>query len=159
MALRILRRRDWAEEVLQESFVSVWRHAVRYDETKGAPMTWMIRIVRNQAFDWVHPSRPDGFEQRHAQHLHGVDDEGLIDPRMLAQNGTVAFLESEQQRDRIARCLSALEAKQRQSIVLVFFHGLTHSELAAHLREPLGTVKAWVRRGLKRLGACLAGNE
>ena len=145
--------------MLQESFVSVWRHAVRYDETKGAPMTWLIRIVRNQAFDWVHPSRPDGFEQRHVQHVLGVDDEGLIDPRMLAENGTVAFLESKEQRDRIARCLSALEAKQRQSIVLVFFHGLSHSELALHLREPLGTVKAWVRRGLKRLGACLAGNE
>lgn len=122
-------------------------------------MTWMIRIVRNQAFDWVHPSRPDGFEQRYAQHLHNVDDERLTDPRTLAQSGTVAFLESEEQRDRIARCLSALEAKQRQSIVLVFFHGLSHSELATHLREPLGTVKAWVRRGLKRLGECLAGSK
>jgi len=158
VALRILRRRDWAEEVLQESFVSVWRHAVRYDETKGAPMTWMIRIVRNQAFDWVHPSRPDGFEQRHGNRLDGAGDEGMIDLEALAQDGTVAFLEGEQQRDRITRCLNALEAKQRQSIVLVFFHGLSHSELAAHLRQPLGTVKAWVRRGLKRLAMCLAGN-
>ena len=53
VAVRLLKRSDWAEEVLQESFVSVWRHAARYDRTRGAPMTWLIRIVRNQSFDWI----------------------------------------------------------------------------------------------------------
>jgi RNA polymerase sigma-70 factor (ECF subfamily) len=55
----------------------------------------------------------------------------------------------------LARCLQQLESKQRQSIMLAFFHGLSHSELANHLQQPLGTVKTWVRRGLERLKGCL----
>ena len=56
----------------------------------------------------------------------------------------------------LARCLQALEARQRQAIALAFYDGLSHVELASHLRQPLGTVKTWVRRGLLRLKACLA---
>jgi RNA polymerase sigma-70 factor (ECF subfamily) len=55
----------------------------------------------------------------------------------------------------LARCMQQLEAKQRQSIMLAFFHGLSHSELAEHMKQPLGTVKTWVRRGLERLKMCL----
>jgi RNA polymerase sigma-70 factor, ECF subfamily len=159
MALRILKRRDWAEEVLQESFVRVWRHAGRYDRNKGAPMTWLFRIVHNQALDWISPSRADGFERAHGQalddpdqFLHDVADSGHhAHPAELADYARRA--------DRITACLAHLEARHRQSIVLVFFHGLSHGDLARHLRQPLGTVKAWVRRGLKSLGACLAARE
>jgi RNA polymerase sigma-70 factor (ECF subfamily) len=157
MALRILRRRDWAEEVLQESFVSVWRHAARYDPNKGAAMTWLIRIVRNQAFDWIGPSRPDGFER-----MRMLPGEELDEHALEASAGTSAdsadLLEYSRLADRISACLAALDAKQRQSIVLVFFHGLSHGDLARHLRQPLGTVKAWVRRGLVNLKSCLAGS-
>lgn len=156
MALRILKRRDWAEEVLQESFVSVWRHAGRYDKTKGAAMTWLIRIVRNQALDWIHPSRPDGFERVHASAIDLLGDDildGMGNPG--AANGA-ELVEYSQRADRVAACLAALDARQRQSLVLVFFHGLSHSDLARHLQHPLGTVKAWVRRGLAQLASCLA---
>jgi RNA polymerase sigma-70 factor (ECF subfamily) len=57
----------------------------------------------------------------------------------------------------VARCLQQLESKQRQSIMLAFFHGLSHTELARHMQQPLGTVKTWVRRGLERLKGCLSG--
>jgi RNA polymerase sigma-70 factor (ECF subfamily) len=149
VALRILRRRDWAEEVLQEAYVSVWRHAARYDRDKGAAMTWLIRIVRNQAYDWVAPARPDGFERQHAVSTEGLDETlpdgaDLLAGIGLAESGA-----------RLADCLRGLDAPQRQSLALVYFHGLTHHDLAAHLRQPLGTVKAWVRRGLKRLRLCL----
>lgn len=155
MALRILKRRDWAEEVLQESFISAWRHAARYDRNKGAAMTWLIRIVRNQAFDWIHPSRPDGFERIHAQVADAdladaaAHDHDTSDGAELAQYARHA--------ERINACLASLDGRERQSLVLVFFHGLSHSDLARHLRQPLGTVKAWVRRGLVRLGSCMAG--
>jgi RNA polymerase sigma-70 factor, ECF subfamily len=151
----MLRRRDWAEEVLQESFVSVWRHAGRYDHSKGTVMTWMIRIVRNQALDWIAPSRPDGFERRSAGDPVDLDPAQLDGAwplgRPLADDAPLAA--------RLLVCLDRLDAPQRQSIALVFFHGMSHIDLAAHLREPLGTVKAWVRRGLKRLRACLAAAD
>jgi RNA polymerase sigma-70 factor (ECF subfamily) len=59
----------------------------------------------------------------------------------------------------LARCLELLEGRQRQSIMLAFFHGMSHSQVAGHMKEPLGTVKTWVRRGLERLKGCLQGAE
>ncbi len=159
MALRMLKRRDWAEEVLQESFVSIWRHAARYDQSKGAAMTWMIRIVRNQSLDWIHPSRPDGFERIHGQVVDDLDNVALDPSGFISENEPVEFLEYSRQAERIAGCLARLDARQRQSIVLVFFHGLSHGDLARHLQQPLGTVKAWVRRGLKSLRSCLGASD
>ena len=158
LALRMLKRRDWAEEVLQESFVSVWRHAARYDRNKGAAMTWLIRIVRNQALDWIHPSRPDGFERQHAGTTDLLGDDLLDAVANVGAADAAELLDYSRRSERIAACLRGLDARQRQSLVLVFFHGLSHGDLARHLQQPLGTVKAWVRRGLARLTSCLAGN-
>ncbi len=157
VALRMLKRREWAEEVLQESFVSVWRHAARYDMSKGAAMTWLIRIVRNQALDWIGPSRPDGFERSRAVPDDLLDEEAREGPAGV-QAESAELLEYSRLAERIAACIAALEARQRQSIVLVFFHGLSHGDLARHLQQPLGTVKAWVRRALRSLKSCLAGS-
>jgi RNA polymerase sigma-70 factor (ECF subfamily) len=153
VALRILRRPEWAQEVLQESYVAAWRHAARYDSERGAVMTWLIRIVRNQAFDRLAPTRADSHAQLHA--LDASDDDLLervaagddSDPQRRAHDAQDAA--------RLADCLGALDAAQRQSLMLVFFHGLSHGDLAQHMKLPLGTVKAWVRRGLKRLRLCL----
>lgn len=158
LALRMLKRRDWAEEVLQESFVSVWRHAARYDRNKGAAMTWLIRIVRNQALDWIHPSRPDGFERQYAVTTTMLGDDLLDAVANVGAAGAAELVDYSRRSERVAACLRGLDARQRQSLVLVFFHGLSHGDLARHLQQPLGTVKAWVRRGLARLTSCLAGN-
>jgi RNA polymerase sigma-70 factor, ECF subfamily len=149
MALRILHRQDWAEEVLQESFVSIWQHAGDYTAAKSAPVTWMTSIVRNRALDFLRRPReelPGEFEAM----LEVIADEtpGLLD----------GLAEREEARS-LVRCLETLEPSQRQTIALAFFHGLTHSELAAHLKAPLGTVKTWVRRGLERLKSCLGAIE
>lgn len=156
MALRILRRPDWTEEVLQESFVSVWRHAARYDRSKGAAMTWLFRIVRNQALDWISPSRPDGFERLHGVAADDFDAVVAEASQAAGARGHDEFTQYARRSEHIAGCLAALDARQRQSVALVFFHGLSHGELAVHLHQPLGTVKAWIRRGLKSLGACLS---
>jgi len=146
VALRILRREDWAEEVLQECYVNVWRHAPEYNASRAAPMTWMTSIVRNRCLDWLRRPNP----------LPLADlDEGAEEALESDRPGPLDELERGRESGAIARCLRALEAKQRQAIALAFYDGLSHAELAQHLREPLGTVKTWVRRGLAKLRSCL----
>ena len=147
VALRILRRQDWAEEVLQECYVNVWRHAPEYNASRAAPMTWMTSIVRNRCLDWLRRPNPLPLEV--------LGDEGAADAIEDSSPGPLDELERSQEAGAVARCLRGLEAKQRQAIALAFFDGLSHAELAQHLREPLGTVKTWVRRGLAKLRSCL----
>ena len=146
VALRILRRQDWAEEVLQECYVSIWNHAGNYAVQKSAPLTWMTSIVRNRCLDWLRRPRQEATGQEYDVAVEAWQDDapGPME-QMLASSDAAA----------LARCIRQLEAKQRQSIMLAFFNGLSHTELAQHMRQPLGTVKTWVRRGLERLKSCL----
>jgi RNA polymerase sigma-70 factor (ECF subfamily) len=146
VALRILRREDWAEEVLQDAYVNIWNHAPGYVSGLSAPMTWMTSIVRNRCLDWLRKPR-----------MEVNDAEGdIVEGTPSDTEGPLELLERSSDSRAIAACLKALEAKQRQSIALAFFEGLSHAEVALHLREPLGSVKTWVRRGLVRLKGCLA---
>ena len=144
VSLRIVRERPLAEEALQDSFVSIWNRAADYAPAKSAPLTWMTAIVRNRSVDLVRRTReePDVDDELVAN----LADEGATPDREAAMRGEAHTLRN---------CLAELEAEQRQTIALAFFHGLTHSELANHLRRPLGTVKTHVRRGLIRLRECL----
>jgi RNA polymerase sigma-70 factor, ECF subfamily len=145
VALRIVRREDWAEDVLQECYLRIWNHAPEYRAGLALPMTWMASIVRNRCLDWLRRPR---FEV--------ADEDGAVAASTpSAEAGPLDLLERSGEAADIARCLKGLDAKQRQAIVLAFYEGLSHSELASHLREPLGTVKTWVRRGLLRLKTCL----
>jgi RNA polymerase sigma-70 factor, ECF subfamily len=145
VALRILRREDWAEDVLQECFLRIWDHAPEYRAGLAAPMTWMTSIVRNRCLDWLRRPR-----------LEVIDEEGeLIGAAASEDPGPLAELQSSAEARALRRCLEGLEAKQRQAIALAYYDGLSHAELASHLRQPLGTVKTWVRRGLLRLQSCL----
>jgi RNA polymerase sigma-70 factor, ECF subfamily len=149
VALRILRREDWAEEVLQECYVSIWTHAPDYRPGLAAPMTWMTSIVRNRCLDWLRRPR-----------LELSDEDGAITEAAPSDRaGPLEELELAKSRSAVARCLSELEARQRQAIALAFYDGLSHAELASHMREPLGTVKTWVRRGLLKLKSCLERQE
>ena len=145
VSLRIVRERALAEEALQDGFVNIWNHASDYAQARSAPMTWMTAIVRNRSLDIV----------RRVREAPDVDDALAAN---LADDGPAAVDTLARRADEHAlhECLQELEADQRQSIALAFFHGLSHSELAAHLRKPLGTVKTHVRRGLLRLRDCLA---
>jgi RNA polymerase sigma-70 factor (ECF subfamily) len=145
VALRIVRREDWAEDVLQECYLRFWNHAHEYRAGLAAPMTWMTSIVRNRCLDWLR--RPN-------QEVADADG-AIAESRASDDPGPLAELERSGDAAAIARCLQALDAKQRQAIALAFYDGLSHSELAQHMREPLGTVKTWVRRGLLRLKSCL----
>jgi RNA polymerase sigma-70 factor (ECF subfamily) len=144
VSLRIVRERPLAEEALQDSFVNIWNHASDYAQAKSAPTTWMTAIVRNRSLDIVRRSReePDVDEALTAN---------LVDESAAPARDAQARAEAH----TLERCLEKLDAEQRQTIALAFYHGLTHSELAAHLRRPLGTVKTHIRRGLARLRECL----
>jgi RNA polymerase sigma-70 factor (ECF subfamily) len=148
VSLRIVRERALAEEALQDSFVAIWNHAADYARGKGAPTTWMAAIVRNRSLDLVRRTReaPDVDDALSSQ---------LVDESARPAEDAEAHAEAR----TLERCLKELDAEQRQSIALAFFHGLTHSELAAHLRRPLGTVKTHVRRGLLKLRECLTRGD
>lgn len=150
VALRILRREDWAEEVLQESFVNIWNHVADYTAQKSAPMTWMTAIVRNRALDWLR--RPN---LEHGSEDYDLLVEALPDDALAPD----AALQSRREARALAECLKVLSPDQRQSIALAYVHGLSHGELAQHLRQPLGTVKTWIRRGLERLKGCLGADS
>jgi RNA polymerase sigma-70 factor (ECF subfamily) len=146
VALRILRRQDWAEDVLQECYISIWNHAGNYAVQKSAPLTWMTSIVRNRCLDWL---------RRPQTETTGTEYDVAVEAWQDGSPGPIEQLMAAGDAQALARCLRQLEGKQRQSIMLAFFHGMTHTELAGHMKEPLGTVKTWVRRGLERLKGCL----
>ena len=151
LALQVVRRQSTAEEVLQDAFVTVWNQAKAYSAAKGQPMTWLMTIVRNRSIDLVRAQR-DEVSLTRIDHESGEELEiDIVDDNA----DPMKLLESISSDARVKDCLNSLDAKQRQGITLAFYHGLSHSELAAHLKEPLGTVKAWVRRGLDRLRTCL----
>ncbi|WP_283147926.1 RNA polymerase sigma factor [Silvimonas soli] len=146
LVLRMLRRRDWAEEVMQECYVRIWQHAGDYSAAQSQPLTWMSRIVRNHCIDWLRKPQLE---------VPDVDDV-IVNAWADEAPGPMSLLSQNQESKRIAECLKRLESVQRQVIAMAFFDDLSHSEIAARLAAPLGTVKSWCRRGLEKLKGCLA---
>ena len=144
VANAILRDRDAAADALQDAFLRIARRAGQYDPARGPAEAWLAAIVRHAALDAV---RARGREIP-------TDDPALGDQPVEADalERVAASAEGRRLRD----CLAALEEKNRTGIVLAFVHGLSHAQVAARLDLPLGTVKAWIRRGLLRLRECLA---
>jgi RNA polymerase sigma-70 factor, ECF subfamily len=148
VAMRILRESAAAEEVLQESFVNVWHHAGSYVAARSQPLTWLTSIVRNRCLDRLRKHDVDTVSIDDEDHTMTIADRSPL-PLDLLLSGAEA--------GAVRRCVEALDAGQKQAIALAFYQGLSHSELARHLKQPLGTVKSWIRRGLERLKACLDG--
>jgi RNA polymerase sigma-70 factor (ECF subfamily) len=146
VAVRITRRRDWAEEVLQEAFVNIWNHASGYNAAKSAPMTWMTAIVRNRALDWLRRPREVELDMEQEELMASIPDESPGPEELLRRSLEAGAL---------AECMKTLTGEQQRSVTLAFFYGLSHGELAEQMRKPLGTVKTWIRRGLDRLKSCL----
>jgi RNA polymerase sigma-70 factor (ECF subfamily) len=152
-ALRILNRKELAEEVLQESFVSVWNNAGSYQAGLAAPMTWMTTIVRNRAYDLLR--RVDATVEIDADTF----DKDVMEALESSDPTPFDALSMDAEARALAQCFSRLEGLHRQAIALAFYHDLSHSEVAQQLKLPLGTVKTWVRRGLERLRTCLTRLE
>ena len=156
VVLRIQRDRAQAEDLLQEVYVSVWKAAGGFDAARSQPLTWLTHIARNRAIDSLRRART----QPQVDSLHREDDHDEGRPDALEQQpddapGPLDLLGLASQKRELSACLERLSPPQRQSVALAFFDGLSHAEVAEQLREPLGTVKSWVRRALSTLKGCL----
>lgn len=139
VAMRIVRRKDLAEEATHEAFLRIWRGARGFDPSRGTARAWLFTIVRNQALTILRTEN-----RFSADELPERDDTDL--------HAAVSRLPES---SALRRCLQQLDAGRRDAIVMAYVHGLSHSELAGRLRVPLGTVKSWIRRGLLSLQECM----
>jgi RNA polymerase sigma-70 factor (ECF subfamily) len=144
--MRILRQRALAEDALQDVFVQVWNRAGQYEPGRGSAWGWLVAIARYRAIDLRRREgrMPGGSD--HAIEDIPADDESL-DPS--------AFGLGERTARMLSHCMTALQPRQRDCIVLAFQGGLSHAEVATEIGEPLGSVKSWIRRGLAALKQCL----
>jgi RNA polymerase sigma-70 factor (ECF subfamily) len=160
VVLRINRDRAQAEDVLQEVYVNVWRAARSFDAAQSQPLTWLTSIARNRAIDSLRrgQARPKMQTQGASDGGSADDeDESVYDTVADSAPGPLDLLSRASDARALAACVEQLGTAQRQSVALAFYHGLSHAEVAAQMRQPLGTVKSWVRRALLALKACLQG--
>ena len=160
VVLRINRDRGQAEDILQEVYVNVWRAAKSFDAAQSQPLTWLTSIARNRAIDSLRRAQTQPQMQGHsgAGSAAESEDENVYDTVADASPGPLDLLSQASEARALDQCLEKLSALQRQSVALAFFHGLSHAEVASQMRQPLGTVKSWVRRALMTLKTCLQGS-
>lgn len=145
VCLRILSDRQLAEDVLQDTYLTVWRKADSFDASRASPITWLVTIARNRSIDRLR----SGAAMRKSTSVDealGLADDGPSASEMVEQGQEVA---------RLNGCLDQLEDKVRGCIRTAFLEGVTYDALATRENVPLGTMKSWIRRGLLRLRSCL----
>ena len=159
VVLRINRDRAQAEDILQEVYVNVWRAASSFDAAQSQPLTWLTSIARNRAIDSLRRVQTQPQLRTASASLDGRDseDENVYDTVADDAPGPLDLLSRAAESRALAACMDKLSALQRQSVALAFYQGLSHAEVAEQLRQPLGTVKSWVRRSLMTLRSCLQG--
>ena len=140
--LRLLRRRDAAEDVLQEVFVAVWRRAGDYRAAKRRPLTWLTSIARYRALDIL---RRQGRERPMEEGEEPADESDTGEHEIVDARSA----------DRLNNCMDRLAPEQRRCVRLAYVEGLTHVDIARAVSAPLGTVKSWLRRSLQALKQCM----
>jgi RNA polymerase sigma-70 factor (ECF subfamily) len=146
LVLRILSDREAAEEVLLDVYTQVWRQAATYDRSRGTPLAWLMTIARSRALDRLRSGRQD------RQRKEPLD--AVIEAQSAAANPEEMTVMAERQR-LVRRALDTLSPEQREVIELAYYSGLSHSEIAAQLGQPLGTVKTRTRLGMMKLREAL----
>jgi RNA polymerase sigma-70 factor, ECF subfamily len=147
VALRIVRQRELAEDVLQDVYVAVWQRAGQYDPAIARPMTWLITMVRHRAIDLLRSRHKGGWVEP-GEALREPTESGWLDDS--AQQPERHFDAA-----RVGAYLQRLSPPHRQSVALAYYHGLSHSQVAERLGAPIGSVKSWIRRGLDQLRQCI----
>lgn len=142
LVLRILQQAGTAEEVVQDVFLQLWRNAARYDESRGPFVPWLLTLARNRALDQL---RLKSERQRRRE------DQAEELPAITISPEYEQHLDLKRRAERVRALMGELNAQQKKAIELAYFQGLSHTEIAAALKEPLGTVKSWIRNGLLRL--------
>jgi RNA polymerase sigma factor (sigma-70 family) len=150
VALRVVSKREWAEDVLQEAYLNIWRIAQDYQATLSPPMAWMGLVVRSRGLDFLRRRAVGGVDR--TQEL----DDMISDTVAGDSPNPMDTTQASQQAWALHQCLNQLDGKQREVVSLAYLRDLSHSELAGQLKLPLGTVKTWIRRGLEQLRGCMA---
>lgn len=144
LAMTLLGRRDQAEDSLHDAFVQIWRNAGRFQRAIGSGRAWMYSILRYRALNQL----------RSRGRLIDMDDDFIARAADDSPQAAELF-EQEAQGRQLRRCLQGLERARRHPILLAFYRGLTHDQIAARLAIPLGTIKGRIRAGLRALQECL----
>jgi RNA polymerase sigma-70 factor (ECF subfamily) len=144
VVLRILRRTDLADEVMQDAFLRIWRNAGEFDPTRATPITWMVAIARNRALDVVRKRGEVSIEEE-TQAMEAASDE----PSPLARHEMTDELR------RMLACLGDLEEERRRLVLLAYYSGWSREQLAEKFETPVNTVKTWLRRSLLQIRECL----
>jgi RNA polymerase sigma-70 factor (ECF subfamily) len=153
VVLRINRDRAQAEDILQEVYVNVWRAASGFDAAQAQPLTWLTSIARNRAIDSLRRAQTQ--PQLQSATVNDDEETDVYDAVADETPGPLELLSRAADARALSQCMQGLTAQQRQSVALAFYDGLSHAEVAEKMREPLGTVKSWVRRALMALKSCL----
>ena len=145
VAQRIVRRRELAEEVVQDAFIQIWQKATTFDASLGSARAWIYTIVRHRALNVIRDgAREDLLE---ADELAAVQDRAAIVDDAFGRLATES---------RLRACLEAIEREKRECLLLSYVAGYSHGEIAGVMRVPIGTAKSWVRRALMALKDCMA---
>jgi RNA polymerase sigma-70 factor (ECF subfamily) len=145
VVLRILRRRDVADEVLQEVYVQVWERAHLYAASRGSPVTWMTAIARNRALDELRRKRPVPLE-----------DDADIESIPGEEEHPLDRIERGEALERLRQCLDRLDAERREVVLLAYRDGMSRDALGQRFARPPATIKSWLRRSLLQLRDCLS---
>ena len=149
VALRIVRERAQAEDVLHDAFLSIWQRAASFEAQRGPGRAWLYSVVRNAALNAVRgQARVVNLDE---EAVHAVDDQAALASyrsRMNVQELSVDL-------GKLDGCLGQLEPARRDCIGLAYVDGCTHAEIAQRTATPLGTVKAWIQRGMRALKECM----
>ena len=149
-AVRMVTNREWAEDVLQEAFLNIWRIAGDYKASLSPPMAWMGLVVRSRGLDFLRRRTSD-----RADVMQELDD--VISDTVAGNSpNPLDMTQASEQANALHLCLSKLDNKQREVVSLAYMRDLSHAELAEQLKLPLGTVKTWIRRGLEQLRGCMS---
>jgi RNA polymerase sigma-70 factor (ECF subfamily) len=145
VALRILRRPDLADEVLQESFVKIWSSAGQFDPALASPITWMVAIVRNRAIDVVRRKTDASLEEM----PEVLEVAAAESPDPLAGRARSEELQ------RLLACIGRLDGERRKLVLLAYYNGWSREQLAQQFDKPVNTIKTWLRRSLLEIRECL----
>ena len=143
IVVRILGRRDVADEVLQEVYVRVWQRAGDFDPAGSSPITWLATIARNLALDEA--------RRKTARSLDEFPE--ILD--VPGDDNPAAAHEQNEELRRLYRCLDGLGRERRELVLLVYHYGMTREEISKRFGRPVATVKTWLRRSLAQLRDCL----
>lgn len=146
VARRMLRRQDLAEDAVQDSFIAIWRKAGQFDPARGSARGWVYTILRNRCLTLLRDADRGLVEPGHTPDSEENPDDLVLD---------AAYSRLDMDSD-LRRCLGALEPSRRMAILSSYVLGYSHGEISGRMKAPLGSVKAWVRRGLAQLRECLS---